>query len=284
MTLIAFTFLLVVSAWVYSDARSRNSSHPALWALGVFALLIVFLPLYLIMRPPKSNIVVTRSAPNLCPHCGKYYEPPVKFCPNCGNKLHDVMKKNFPVVLILAAVIIVGCKSVSSKVADEPIQTSPIETKAEQPEEILNLGITIEDFETAFNRTAVERNVPQLVLNDVQFFDNGEKIVQKYPAGLYLFGVVDKKNGFLKEVTVCKEFLLNRSERQSEAVVAGITFLIAVAALKPELSSDERAEILNKLSRDAKNSSVVMNNTKYSSLLFDNGKSLALSIRAGNSK
>ena len=97
---------------------------------------------------------------------------------------------------------------------------------------------------------------------------------------MYLFGIVDKETGFLKEVTVGKKFILSESTRQSEVDVAGIAFLVAVAALNPELSPDERAEILNKLSKNPKNSSVVIGNVEYSSLLFDKGKSLSLSIKA----
>lgn len=84
MTLVAFAILFVISAWVYSDAKSRGSAHPVLWAIGVLAMLIVFLPLYLIMRPSK---LPATAKPLLCPHCGKYYEPPVVYCPNCGNKV-----------------------------------------------------------------------------------------------------------------------------------------------------------------------------------------------------
>ena len=46
-----------------------------------------------------------------------------------------------------------------------------------------------------------------------------------------------------------------------------VTFLVALAALRPELSSDERAEILNKLSKNPQNSSVAIGNAEYSSLL-----------------
>ena len=87
MTLLAVMIVLVISAWVYSDAKSRNSSSPVLWAVGVMLLMIIFLPLYLIMRPSKPNLIIAQNAPKLCPHCGKYYEPPAKFCPNCGNEI-----------------------------------------------------------------------------------------------------------------------------------------------------------------------------------------------------
>lgn len=193
------------------------------------------------------------------------------------------MKKFLSIALIVAAVILVGC---GSEKADK--QVTSAETKIEQrvaePEKVLNLGMTIEEFKSAFDRIAVERNVSQLALNDIQSFDSGEKFVQQYPAGLYLFCEVDRKTGFLKEVTIAKEFILSESKRQSEVDVAGVAFLVAVAALNPELSSDERAEILNKLSKKPKNSSVVIGNTEYSSLLFDKGKSLSLSIKAKDSE
>ena len=90
-----FVILAIIfcwSAWVYSDAKSRNSSHPVLWAIGVFLLGIFIFPVYLVARPtkvnaPPPNRIQTLPKPGLCPHCGKYYEPPAKFCPNCGNKL-----------------------------------------------------------------------------------------------------------------------------------------------------------------------------------------------------
>lgn len=87
MGTVLFVVVICISAWVYSDASSRNSSHPVLWSIGVLLMFIIFFPLYLIMRPSKTNTTLTKAAPMLCPHCGKYYEPPVTFCPNCGTKL-----------------------------------------------------------------------------------------------------------------------------------------------------------------------------------------------------
>ncbi len=71
--LIAF----LVAYWVYSDAKSRGKTNAKafLWFLGVFFLLILFLPLWLITRPKVR----------LCSHCGKYYEYKAAhgFCPEC---------------------------------------------------------------------------------------------------------------------------------------------------------------------------------------------------------
>lgn len=193
------------------------------------------------------------------------------------------MKKFF--LLALMFVILVSCGCGNEKSAEQP---APAEPKAEQhvaePEKILNLGMTIDEFKLAFDRIVVERNVPQLALNDIRSFDGGKKFVQQYPAGLYLFGVVDRKTGFLKEVTIGKKFILSENGLQSEVEVTGGAFLFAVEALNPELSPDDRAEILNKLSKNPKKSLVVIENVEYSSLLFDKGKSLSLSIKAKDNK
>lgn len=84
---------LVIGGWVYSDAKERGSSSPIGWAIGVLALMIVFLPLYFIMRPSKRNAVNANNTSRLCPYCGKYYEGILAFCPNCGHSLGNVNSK-----------------------------------------------------------------------------------------------------------------------------------------------------------------------------------------------
>jgi hypothetical protein len=55
VTMLSLAILVPVCAWVYRDARSRypGPGMPLLWAALVFLVLIVFLPLYLFVRPPK---------------------------------------------------------------------------------------------------------------------------------------------------------------------------------------------------------------------------------------
>jgi len=45
----------LIAVWVGQDARKRyvSSVRPFLWFLATFALVIVFWPLYLFVRPPK---------------------------------------------------------------------------------------------------------------------------------------------------------------------------------------------------------------------------------------
>jgi len=84
--------LVIIGGWVYSDAKERGSSCSVLWAIGVMAMMIIFLPLYFICRPSKKvTVIVENKSSSLCPHCGKYYEGNPKFCPNCGTALNDII-------------------------------------------------------------------------------------------------------------------------------------------------------------------------------------------------
>lgn len=84
-TLVGLGICFFLSIWVYNDAKKRERELPLLWAIAVFFVWILFFPIYLATRPDKTLII--KKQPELCPHCGKYYEPPVKFCPNCGHQL-----------------------------------------------------------------------------------------------------------------------------------------------------------------------------------------------------
>ncbi len=81
MEFIGLAIAFIVAFWVYSDAKNRGKTtrKAFLWFLGVFFILILFLPLWLITRPKVK----------LCPHCGEYYEYGASdvFCPRCGVEL-----------------------------------------------------------------------------------------------------------------------------------------------------------------------------------------------------
>jgi len=74
-----FAIALLAGAWVYKDAQKRGSASALGWAIGTVGLLIVFLPLWLVIRPPLST--------SLCARCEKHYHGDASFCPNCGQRL-----------------------------------------------------------------------------------------------------------------------------------------------------------------------------------------------------
>jgi hypothetical protein len=57
VTMLALAVLVPICLWVFRDARRRypGPGMPLLWAALVFLALIVFLPLYLFLRPPKRD-------------------------------------------------------------------------------------------------------------------------------------------------------------------------------------------------------------------------------------
>ena len=83
MELFGLAIAFVVAFWVYSDAKNRGKTtgKAFLWFLGVFFVLILFLPLWFITRPRVK----------LCTHCGEYYEYGASkgFCPECGVELRS---------------------------------------------------------------------------------------------------------------------------------------------------------------------------------------------------
>ena len=86
---------LIVALWVFFDSQKHGYtfSQGLLWAIGVFFLLIIFLPLYFFYRNKrKRGAAVPAQAPILssstaCFYCGRPYQGDPKICPNCGQNL-----------------------------------------------------------------------------------------------------------------------------------------------------------------------------------------------------
>jgi apolipoprotein N-acyltransferase len=78
--LIGFGFLIVMTRWVFIDARSRGMSEGAAmaWAIMIFLFLIFVLPFYLVLRPARP--------PKQCGGCGKFGDGSIGFCAFCGAK------------------------------------------------------------------------------------------------------------------------------------------------------------------------------------------------------
>jgi len=87
---------LIVAIWVFYDSQKHGYSvgRGLLWAVGVFLLLIVFLPLYLVARKKREKIFAQaqKEAPSFsalpsCFYCGRGYEGDPNTCPHCGQNL-----------------------------------------------------------------------------------------------------------------------------------------------------------------------------------------------------
>jgi hypothetical protein len=70
IVLLGFGVLIAVSRWVWVDAQRRGMNRR--WAIWVGAMLIVFLPLYLLVRRPVK-----------CSGCGKAIDSSSELCEHC---------------------------------------------------------------------------------------------------------------------------------------------------------------------------------------------------------
>ena len=73
MKAVYFLISLFAAAWVFSDAREQGKGNAVafLWCLGTQLLLIVFLPLWLIVRHERYRNILVVERPVRCAHCGK---------------------------------------------------------------------------------------------------------------------------------------------------------------------------------------------------------------------
>jgi hypothetical protein len=80
-----------VAMVVNADARRRglNPTQALRWGVGVFMLMAIFLPLYLLFRPKQvlaeGEVAKLETAP--CPYCGYLNKPGANFCEKCSRQL-----------------------------------------------------------------------------------------------------------------------------------------------------------------------------------------------------
>lgn len=85
----------IIAIFVYSDAKQRSLINnpwiksPALWAIGVFLLLIIFLPAYFVTRGPlKKELYIFQT--RQCVVCDEKIDMIDKVCPKCGAKQPNI--------------------------------------------------------------------------------------------------------------------------------------------------------------------------------------------------
>jgi hypothetical protein len=93
--MLGMILLSFVSMWVAADAahRGKDVRGAMLWAAGVFLLLIIVLPLYLMQRgrmQVKNTVTAPTESPgaaNACRYCGAAVSGDPIYCPHCSKQL-----------------------------------------------------------------------------------------------------------------------------------------------------------------------------------------------------
>jgi hypothetical protein len=78
-----------VAVWVVLDATRHGKSRGAAfgWGAGVFLLLIVFLPLYLVLRDKAAPATPVKTEAAQCRYCGLAVPANADYCPHCSKQL-----------------------------------------------------------------------------------------------------------------------------------------------------------------------------------------------------
>ena len=88
MMLIWIIFAVILGVWVYHDAEERGANG-VLWQIIVLFTMLLGLIIWLLVRPPKKEMVERRIVEKVlvCPYCRAENTPNVRFCKNCGASL-----------------------------------------------------------------------------------------------------------------------------------------------------------------------------------------------------
>ena len=88
-----------VAYWVYNDAQKWGYSKNAAigWSVGVFLLMIVFLPIYILTELKRARRQLERPGARQsaaisisCEHCSKHYYGNPNYCPHCGHLVRKI--------------------------------------------------------------------------------------------------------------------------------------------------------------------------------------------------
>lgn len=97
--IIAGVIAVGVAYWIYNDARKWGYNNNAAWgwAVGVFLLMIVFLPLYVIIELKRARRLLgptgakqSAAISTSCEFCRKQYLGNPTYCPHCGHLVRKI--------------------------------------------------------------------------------------------------------------------------------------------------------------------------------------------------
>lgn len=181
-------------------------------------------------------------------------------------------------LIVTVFVCVISRDSTSPNVAKS--KTPSLTSGVEIPPTELKTEMSLEEFRLAYNEIATDRNVLSLQIKDFEIGNGEHRDIFSYSfyKGFNLIGKIDDETGYVKNVSVAHKFVLSGEDRQKEAQVIGLVFLMVVQTLSPELTSVERAKILETFAESPKR--YVKFDTekiKYSQAFFDDNGTVLLS-------
>lgn len=99
LQLIGTTIAAIIALWVVMDAMRRGMKPASSywWGVGVLMALIIFLPLYFVLRPRTAGATTNSTADNSnsgpavpCRYCQGLNSPSTVYCAHCQKQLKGV--------------------------------------------------------------------------------------------------------------------------------------------------------------------------------------------------
>lgn len=172
--------------------------------------------------------------------------------------------------VIIFCIICCLLKGLIDRLPSEVSNNRAKQTVAET-QKVLDLGITFQDFRENYQAQIEETGFTRLALQNLYWQDKQEISTFFCDLGYtaVIFGDVDSETGNILSITVgCEpEKVINEKKALGRCT---LIYLLAARSLNPSFSREEVGDIVNKLSSKLKSYSVVKNNVRYRSKIYDN--------------
>ncbi|MCJ7570346.1 MAG: zinc ribbon domain-containing protein [Candidatus Thermoplasmatota archaeon] len=74
---------ILIAIWINKDAKERGKNSTT-WAIIGFVFSILGLIIWILVRPSKKDIVISKPADRICPNCGRVIPIDAIICPYCS--------------------------------------------------------------------------------------------------------------------------------------------------------------------------------------------------------
>lgn len=125
------------------------------------------------------------------------------------------------------------------------MSTEKVPEQKESSAQVLNLGMTFEQFKTAYNATIAENfsetgwNLSETKLRSGEYKDT---FMYKFNDNVALMGAAEKNSGMMKEVMV-----FTVSQKQADIEKALAAYVTLMLTLSPELTVEQRGKLIEDL-------------------------------------
>lgn len=180
------------------------------------------------------------------------------------------MSKLSAIEKIMVLAIIVLLVGFASRKIDNASSKAAITPSQPAKSEMLDLGVTFQNFRDAYNKVAEFYEVYPISPGHLHWEETETDSTFYYYFGntVVLFGKMDRATGVLKTVAVgCDP---DKGVSEKDVIErAAVIYLFVIKALNPKLTNEQSENVVRKLSTNLRNYAVLEGNVRYRSRIYD---------------